>query len=194
MQPRSDMHRSDNIAVPVTADLSSDQAALVDATLARLTIDEQVGQLLCVYHRAHDAPATLAPYEAAGLAPGGFLITGGSTKEQSARQIAQFEGSGSVRPLIAANLEAGTNTFTTDGVLFASPMQIAATRDPEHAARLGEFCATEARDMGINWAFAPVIDLAFNHRNPITNTRAFGSEPDLVAQMGAAYITALQAG
>ena len=166
----------------------------VDDVLLSLTIEEQVGQLLCVYHRDTDATTTLRPYEVLGLKPGGFLISGGSNRTRTTQTIKEFESWSRVRPLIAANLESGTNTFITDGVLFASPMQVAATGNPTHARRLGTFCATQARAMGINWAFAPVIDIALNHRNPITNTRAFGSDPELVAKMGAAYITALQAG
>jgi beta-N-acetylhexosaminidase len=73
-------------------------------------------------------------------------------------------------------------------------MQVGATRDVMHAGLLGSFCAQRGREVGVNWAFAPVVDLALNHRNPITGTRTFGSDADDVARLGAAYIRALQAG
>ena len=39
---------------------------------------------------------------------------------------------------------------------------------------------------------APVLDVNINPRNPVINTRSFGSAPRLVADMGAAYVRGLQ--
>jgi beta-N-acetylhexosaminidase len=60
------------------------------------------------------------------------------------------------------------------------------------ASHLGEICAEEAGPAGFNWAFAPIIDIDMNFRNPITNTRTFGSDPKLVAAMGEAYVKAVE--
>lgn len=95
--------------------------------------------------------------------------------------------------LIAANLEKGCNGIATQGTQMGSPMQIAATNDPRWATRLGEVCVQEGSAFGVNWAFAPLVDIDYNFRNPITNTRTFGSNPKRVADMGEAYVRALQA-
>lgn len=60
------------------------------------------------------------------------------------------------------------------------------------AEKLGIVCAEEASAAGLNWAFAPIVDVDKNFRNPITNTRTFGSDPERVAAMGAAYVRAVE--
>ena len=59
----------------------------------------------------------------------------------------------------------------------------------ENARRLGEVCGTECEAIGGNWAFAPIIDIDYNFRNPITNIRTFGSNPETVREFGRAYVT-----
>ena len=44
--------------------------------------------------------------------------------------------------------------------------------------------------MGCNWAFAPVVDIDRNWRNPITNVRTYGDDPDRVLACGVNYIKA----
>ena len=94
--------------------------------------------------------------------------------------------------LIAGNMEAGMNQCCETGTRVGCPMAIAATGEVKYAAELGRIIGEEANALGMNWAFAPVIDVDLNWRNPITNTRTFGSDAAQVAEMGAAYVEALQ--
>ena len=57
-----------------------------------------------------------------------------------------------------------------EGTLLGAPLEIAATDDPAMAARLGTVCGREGSAVGANWAFAPIVDIDTNLRNPITNT------------------------
>lgn len=52
--------------------------------------------------------------------------------------------------------------------------------------------ATEGMSVGANYAFAPVIDIDYNFRNPITNTRLYGDNAEFVAKAGAAFTRAVQ--
>ena len=90
--------------------------------------------------------------------------------------------------LVAANLEAGGNGMIKEGTNFGKPMQVAATADIENARRLGEICGVEGSAVGGNWAFAPVVDIDYNWRNPVTNVRTFGSDVKTVTEMGVAYV------
>lgn len=69
-------------------------------------------------------------------------------------------------------------------------MQIAATGDTEDAYRLGKVSCSEGAAVGCNWAFAPVVDIDRNWRNPITNVRTYGDDPDRVLACGVNYIKA----
>ena len=93
---------------------------------------------------------------------------------------------------MAANLEAGGDGVTTGGTRVGSPMTIAATGDVEMAYKLGVVCGREGAAVGLNWAFAPIADIDYNFRNPITNTRTFGADPQLVADMSVACLRGLQ--
>ncbi len=94
--------------------------------------------------------------------------------------------------LVAANLEKGASGIVHEGTLLGSPLSVAATDDVSIAAKLGEVCGSEGAAVGVNWAFAPIIDIDYNFRNPITNVRTFGSDPARVRDMGAAYVRAVQ--
>jgi beta-N-acetylhexosaminidase len=47
--------------------------------------------------------------------------------------------------------------------------------------------------MGINVAFAPVLDVDSNEQNPVIGDRSFGRDPAAVAEMGFAFADGLQA-
>lgn len=94
----------------------------------------------------------------------------------------------SVPLLISANLEAGGNGIATDGTYFGKQMQVSATDNEEMAYKLGVVAGREGRVAGCNWAFAPIVDIDMNYRNPITNVRTYGSDPIRVAQMSKAFM------
>ena len=49
------------------------------------------------------------------------------------------------------------------------------------------------RDVGVDVALAPVVDVNADPRNPVIGVRSFGATPDLVARHGAAFVRGLQA-
>ena len=46
--------------------------------------------------------------------------------------------------------------------------------------------------MGVNWIFAPVLDINNNPGNPVISTRSYGEDPHLVARMGVAFVRGAQ--
>jgi len=54
--------------------------------------------------------------------------------------------------------------------------------------------AAELRAVGCNLNFAPMLDLHVNLESPVTKDRSFGSDPNLVARMGAAFDRGLRSG
>jgi beta-N-acetylhexosaminidase len=71
---------------------------------------------------------------------------------------------------------------------FPSPMAIGATRDPRIAYAVARASARELAVLGIDVILAPVLDLAADLRSPVVGARAYGSEPALVARLGAAAV------
>ena len=61
------------------------------------------------------------------------------------------------------------------------------------AESVGRVLARELRTVGVNWNYAPVLDVDTNPQNPVIGTRAFGCTPELVARLGVALARGLEA-
>ena len=95
--------------------------------------------------------------------------------------------------LIAADQEAGQLIALGEGSTpFAGNMALGAVDDLGLTERVGRAIGTEARAMGVNVVYAPVLDVASNPLNPALGIRAFGDDPALVARHGAAMVRGLQ--
>ena len=90
--------------------------------------------------------------------------------------------------LLPANLEAGGTGSAAEGTDYGKPLQMAATGDPEEGYHLGLVSCTEGAAVGVNWSFAPIVDIDNNWRNPITNLRTFGDDAKRVLAFGSGYL------
>jgi beta-N-acetylhexosaminidase len=169
--------------------LSDEEVSWVESTIAVMSEDEKIGQLFCLIGWGSDE--TYLKNLLDTIQPGGFMCRPMPAAETVAT-VSILQKHSKLPMLIAANLEKGGNGLVTDGTYFGAPMQVAATDDIGMAAKLGTVCGREAAAVGGNWAFAPIIDIDYNFRNPITNLRTFGSDPERVKRMGVAYVEAVQ--
>ena len=76
---------------------------------------------------------------------------------------------------------------------FPHAMAFGAAGKPDYAEAFGRITAQEARAIGVHWNFFPVADVNSNPANPIINTRSFGSDPQQVGDLVAAYIRGARA-
>lgn len=171
--------------------LNDAQIQWVKDTLEGMTQEQKAGQLLCV----NGLDCSDEVYEGifSKFEPGGIMYRAGKMEKTIAftRRLSQES---KIPLLIAGNLEKGGNGMITGGTMLGAPLGVAATGEVQMAEKLGTICAREGAAIGANWAFAPIIDIDYNWRNPITNTRTFGSDPKLVASMGSAYVKHVQEG
>ena len=105
--------------------------------------------------------------------------------------IKEFQNLSKIPMFIAADYERGIGQFI-DGTLFPSNMAVSATGNPEFAYMQGEITAKEAKSIGVNMIFAPVLDINNNSDNPIINFRAYGDNPDIVIKYSTPYINGIQ--
>lgn len=169
--------------------LEEEDLQWVTSTFEGLTTDEKIGQLFFMVGYKQDGPFLTRLAGDLGI---GGLMCRSMDKESVMATVSTLQSAARIPLLIAANLEAGGQGITKDGTKIGSNMTIAATDDPEMAYELGKICALEGKSVGANYAFAPVVDVDYNFRNPITNTRTFGSDPERVKAMGAAYVQGAQ--
>lgn len=169
--------------------LTNEEIAWVENTLDSMTEDEKIQQLF--FPALFDFSKEFIDSTLAVLEPSGFMYRPCDIKTaiETGRYLrSKFK----VPPLIAANLEKGGNGIVKEGTMIGSPMAIAATCNEENAHRWGEACAVESKAVGANWAFAPIIDIDYNWRSPITNTRTLGNDPEVVKNYGKAYVEECQ--
>lgn len=167
--------------------LDNEAIKWVENTLASMTLEEKIGQLFVPI--GFSADPEYLEHVMLDHHIGGIMYRCGESKEmQSCHRWLQEHSR--IPLLIAANLEAGGDGIAIDGTSFGKQMQVAATGDPEQAYRLGKVSCAEGRAVGCNWAFAPVVDIDRNWRNPITNVRTYGSDPNMVLSCARAYLHA----
>lgn len=69
---------------------------------------------------------------------------------------------------------------------------IGATGDTENAREAGEIIGSYLTEYGFNVDFAPDADVLTNNNNTVVKRRAFGSEPQLVADMASSFYKGLK--
>lgn len=164
--------------------LNEEEIKWVEDTLNGMTLEEKIGQLFCPVGFTQDKEVLKSMLEK-NIA--GIMYRPG--KGEEIQEVHRFLQENSKIPLLlAANLEAGGVGVASDGTDFGKPMQIAATDDEEEAYHLGYISCMEGAAVGCNWSFAPIVDIDMNFRNPITNLRTFGADPDRVLRMGRGYL------
>lgn len=126
---------------------------------------------------------------------GGFCVYGGDKKSlkdlcEKLRQVSPL----GKNLIIAADYEDGLGRWLKEYPLLPSNLALGAADDENFAFEKGYITARQALDLGVNWVFAPVVDLADNPKNPIVNTRSFGKDPHRVARLARAFMRGLAAG
>lgn len=165
--------------------LNDEDNEWVEQTLASMTLEEKIAQMFCVTDMITDPEALKAFVRKYPV--GSFMYRSGDAAEVQNAQRAMQEAS-KIPLLLACNLESGGNGIAATGTFFGRQLEAAAARDPKHAYRLGLVCAKEGGATGCNWSFAPIVDIDYNWRNPITNVRTWGSDPDTVIRLSEAYM------
>lgn len=179
-----------------------------DSVLATLSLRDKAAQLvwpwvLGDYTAADDPTYRRIERLVREQHVGGIIISVGSPTEIASKLNALQQVS-PLPLLVGADLETGAafrarggyflpNAIDLGGAtFFPYQMGIGATRDTTFAYQMGRATAREGRALGIHMAFAPVLDVNNNPKNPVISLRSFGENPQLVARLGAAFVRGIQ--
>ena len=192
-------------------ELDARASTWVDETLASLSLRERIAQLVVpwipgAYASSSDASFRTLERWVAEEGIGGVVISIGSPHSY-ASLLNLLQNAARVPLLVTADFENGGPGMRVNhsyalptllpqggGTSFPPTMAFGAIGDPAFAYEYGRITAVEARALGVHLNFAPVLDVNSNPENPIINTRAFGEDPESVAELGAAYIEGARAG
>ncbi|AMC94495.1 beta-hexosaminidase [Erysipelothrix larvae] len=166
--------------------LTNKEVEWVENTLNKMTLEEKIGQLFCPigYSTNPEYLNSLLNFHIGGL----FFRDG--VGEEMYNTFSFVQKHSKIPLLIPSNIEAGGDGAAIDGTPFGKQMACAAAGDKKYAYRLGQVSSIEAASLGINWAFAPVVDIDFEFRNPITNVRTYGNDPKVVLDYAKEYMRA----
>ena len=130
--------------------------------------------------------------QALKLGVGGFILFGGPS-EQVAALTEDLNSRSRVSLLVGADLERGAGQQFAGQTALPPLAAIASLDDLQAIRRAAGVTAREARELGVNWIYAPDCDLDIEPSNPIIGTRSFGGDPERVGEFAAAWIDACQA-
>src|ERR1044071_9953850 len=165
-----------------------------------LPLEQKIGQLMIVGFDDTQADSRLLEMVSRYHVGGVILF---ARNVHSPQQVAELTHklqqtaieSGDPGLFIAIDQEGGRVarlTEETGFTEFPSAMAIGATSDHENAYRMAAAMAAEMHAVGINVDFAPDLDVNNNPSNPVIGTRSFSSDPNKVADFGAAFARGLQ--
>lgn len=196
-----------SVARPSPASQRAD-ARWADSVLATLSVRQKAAQMVWIWalgdYSPVDAPAYIAiERQVRDLELGGIIVSVGGPADIGLK-VNALQRVARLPLLVGADLETGAafrarggwflpNAIELGGATsFPYQMGIGATRDEHLAYQMGRVTAIEGRAMGIHMAFAPVLDVNNNPKNPVISGRSFGEDPALVARLGAALVRGLQ--
>jgi beta-N-acetylhexosaminidase len=189
-----------------TAPLTEAQQRWVDSTLGSLSLRDRVGQMVMVW--------VLGDYVSNGDSTfaevrrwiehdhiGGVSLSLGTPIEVAAK-INAMQRLSRIPLIASADLEPGLGRLeggvfshylldAGSATIFPSNMAIAATGRDDDAHDVARVIGEEARGVGIQIDFAPVVDVNNNPNNPVINTRSFGESPQRVARLAALFVRGL---
>jgi beta-glucosidase len=173
-------------------------AEKAEALLKQMTLDEKVGQMVQVDLLAFQDRNDIAKYFLGSvLCGGGSDPSPDNLPESWAKANDQCQAlSQHTRlkiPLLYGIDAVHGHNNVQGAVIFPHNIGLGATRNPKLVEQAARVTAREIVGTGMRWAFAPCVAVAQNERWGRTY-ESFGEDPELVAELGSAYVRGLQGG
>src|SRR4051812_458736 len=155
----------------------------LDSLLTRMTLEEKLGQLNLLSADGRASPQQMQLVRAGKL--GGLFNVIGAENTTPVQRIAVTESRLKIPLLFGLDVIHGYRT------IFPIPLGEASSFDPDAAEATARAAGQEAAAFGINWTYAPMVDIA---RDPRWGRIAEGSgeDPYLGSLLGAARVRGFQ--
>ena len=163
---------------------STPSERLIDSLLRRMTLEEKLGQLNLVSVESNRVSDEQRELVRRGLV-GGFLNLTGAEATRAIQDVAVRRSRLGIPLLFGLDVIHGYRT------IFPIPLAEASAFDPDLAEAAARAAAREASAAGVNWTFAPMVDIA---RDPRWGRIAEGAgeDPYLGSALAAARVRGFQ--
>lgn len=177
----------------LTAAEEKKAADWVSATYNSMSQDEKLGQLFIVALYTNKGDDHINGVRNLVLSEKiGGLILMQDDAEKHIKLVNEFQSRSRIPMMIGMDAEWGLYQRIAAAHKFPWAMTLGAIQDKRLITEMASQIASDAKRMGVNWDFAPVVDVNTNPNNPIIGNRSFGSEVNNVVTSAAAYSKGLQ--
>ncbi|WP_126653406.1 glycoside hydrolase family 3 protein [Chryseobacterium aureum] len=165
----------------------------VDKTYKNISQDEKLGQLFIVALYTNKGEEYISQVRNIVTADkiGGLILM----QDDAGREISlvnEFQQKSKIPLMIGMDAEWGLYQRIATAHKFPWAMTLGAIQDKNLVYQMAAKIAEDCHRMGINWDFAPVVDVNTNPDNPIIGNRSFGSEVENVISSARSYSNGLQ--
>ncbi|HEX2913414.1 MAG TPA: glycoside hydrolase family 3 N-terminal domain-containing protein [Chloroflexia bacterium] len=163
-----------------------------------MNLRQKVGQLIMVEipgtRLTSEVEAFIRDCHPAGVALFGHNLAGPWTTAKFISDMQAVAADAGDAPLLVGMDQEGGQVSHLRYPCAELPSQMARTAasGPPAAGEAAEIMGSEMQRLGVNLAFAPVLDVNTNPANPVIGPRAFSDDPDTVAACGIAAIEGLR--
>lgn len=179
--------------IPEIRDFTSEATAWADSVAATLSDRDMAAQVLMPAVYSDSATIASLRFYTDSIRPGGIILLKGDAS--SARSIAQTLTAKSPHGiLVGIDAEWGLAMRIADAPEFPHNGRISPYATEQDMYDYGYELAREARLIGINTIFAPVLDVTPQSGQGIMGTRSFGPDPERVASLGVSFARGLEDG
>jgi beta-glucosidase len=168
----------------------------VNALLAKMTLDEKIGQMTQPDQSFLKSVDDIDKYHLGSLLSGGDSDPKeGNSLEAWTNMVDRYQQR-ALRTRLAIPLLYGVDALhghnnVLGAVIFPQNIGLGCTRNPALIEKIARITALEVRATGINWTFAPCVTVPRDMRWGRTY-EGFAEEPDGVKELGAAAVRGLQ--
>lgn len=179
---------------PVYTDASLPVETRVADLLARMTLEEKIGQMTLV-EKFSLTPGVVTEHFIGGVLSGGGGRPAENTPAAWAAMVDDFQA-GALATRLAIPILYGVDAVhghgnIKDATLFPHNIGLGATRDPALVERIGRATAEEVAATGIRWNYAPVVAVAQDIRWGRTY-ESYSEDTAVVSELAVAYLRGLQ--
>ena len=168
--------------------LDAEAIAWVTRTRDALSTEQKVRQIFNLACHGDD-PAQID--HLSKLQVGGITRFGGTDLEASWRGTRGLIERSEIPLLISGDIEGGAIGIPF-GTRITNQLGLAATGSAALADEAVSVLAAEARALGYNWTFTPVLDINAAFRSAIVATRSYGSNVETILEHGLVNVRAFQ--
>jgi beta-N-acetylhexosaminidase len=166
-----------------------------DSTLASLSLEERIAQLMMVAAWSNKGRDHVREVEdlVRERNIGGLIFFQGGPARQAALTN-RYQRLARTPLLVGMDLEWGLAMRLDSTLRFPKQMTLGALQDDSRIEAMGTEIARQMKRLGVQVSFSPVADVNNNPANPVINDRSFGEDRELVARKSIAYMKGLQNG